>query len=238
MKKIILILALLSISFSTKAQNIDDFFEQSNIFFKKNVSATKVDYESIKTNPQLLNKILDNASKIDLNGQPKLTIKAFWVNMYNLNVIKGIVAKYPIKSALDVEGFFNKTTYLVAKENLTLDDIEKTKLRDAFKDPYVHFAIVCGANGCPPLISEAYMPDTLNEQMHDQAGLAINNPNFIKVNPTTKTVEISKIFEWYKAEFLADYKKEMDFINIFRDVKIGDEYAVKIYEYDWSLNKK
>jgi hypothetical protein len=238
MKKLFLLIALFSIVNRAQSQDINTFFDDADIFFRKYVKDTKVDYAVIKTDTALLDKILDNASKIDLTKESKFNIKAFWVNAYNLNVIKGIVAKFPIKSALDVDGFFNKVTYNVAKETITLDDIENKKLRQAFKDPYIHFAIVCGANGCPPLISQAYMPDTLNEQMHEQAGMAINNPNFIKVNPTNKSVEISKIFEWYKADFLADYKKEMDFINIFREKKIGDEFQVKIYEYDWTLNSK
>jgi Protein of unknown function, DUF547 len=238
MKKLFLLIALFCVAFNAQAQNINAFFDDSDVFLRKYVKDTKVDYAGIKSDPSLLDKILDNASKVDLTNESKFNVKAFWVNAYNLNVIKGIVSKYPIKSALEVEGFFNKVTYTVAKQTLTLDDIENKKLREPFKDPYIHFALVCGANGCPPLIGEAYMPDTLNEQMHDQAGLAINNPNFIKVNPTSKVVEISKIFEWYKADFLADYKKEMDFINIFREKKIGDDFEVKIYDYDWTLNSK
>jgi Protein of unknown function, DUF547 len=238
MKKLLLLIALFSVVCKVQAQDINTFFDDADVFLRKYVKDTKVDYAGIKADPSMLDKILDNAAKIDLTKESKFNIKAFWVNAYNLNVIKGIVTKFPIKSALEVEGFFNKVTYTVAKEILTLDDIENKKLRQPFKDPYIHFAIVCGANGCPPLISQAYMPDTLNEQMHEQAGMAINNPNFIKVNPANKSVEISKIFEWYKADFLADYKKEMDFINIFRDKKIGDEFQVKIYEYDWTLNSK
>jgi Protein of unknown function, DUF547 len=238
MKNIFTLLVVLVTTFGIKAQSIDAFFEKSDVFFKKNVKDNKVDYDGIKANPDQLNEALTIASNIDLSKESKFNIKAFWINAYNLSVIKGIVSKYPIKSALDIAGFFDKETYNLAKQTLTLNDVENIKLRKAFTDPYIHFALVCGANGCPPLISAAYMPESLNEQMHDQAGLALNNPNFIRLNTATKTVEISQIFEWYKEDFLADYKKQLDFINLFREVKIDDSYKVVFYNYDWTLNKK
>jgi hypothetical protein len=237
MKKILILFLIFTATLETKAQSIETFFEKSDIFFKKNVKNNKVDYDGIKAKPEQLNEALTIASNIDLTSESKFNVKAFWINAYNLSVIKGIVSKYPIKSALDIVGFFDKETYTIAKQTLTLNDLENNKLRKAFTDPYIHFALVCGANGCPPLISEAYLPETLNEQMHDQAGLALNNPTFVRINPATKTVEISQIFEWYKEDFLADYKKQLDFINLFRENKIDDSYKVVFYNYDWTLNK-
>jgi hypothetical protein len=238
MKKKYTLLCFIIINAYVQAQNIDAFFEKSDVFFKKYVDKTKVDYQSIKNSPELLNEILDNASKIDLSKSEKLVVKAFWINAYNLTVIKAIVAKYPVKSALDVEGFFNKQTFTIAKQNITLDDVENKMLRAVYKDPYIHFALVCGANGCPPLISEAYLPDTIFQQMYDQVGLALNNPGFIKLNKSAKSVEISQIFEWYKEDFLLDNKSVIDFINIFREEKIDPSFKVGNYKYDWTLNSK
>ena len=237
MKNKLFLFVLFGFSAMTQAQNIDNFFDKTDVFLKKNVINHKVKYEEIKANPAELNDILDNASKIDLNGQEKLKVKAFWINAYNLCVIKGIIDKYPVKSALDVQGFFDKTTYKLAKQDITLNDVENKMLRAVFKDPYIHFAIVCGANGCPPLISGAYFPDTIYTQMYEQAGEALNNPDFIKVNNGTKTAEISKIFEWYKEDFTLDYKDVIEFINLFREERvITSDFKVKIYEYDWTLN--
>jgi hypothetical protein len=236
MKKIYFLFNLLCTGFFIQAQDLNAFYEKTNDFMSKNVIKNKVKYGTIKSNPALLNEILDNAAKVDLNGVDKIKVKAFWINAYNLCVIKGIVEKYPVKSAIDVQGFFDKATYKLAKEDLTLDDIEKKKLIAVFNDPYIHFALVCGANGCPPLISGAYMPESIYNQMYEQAGMALNNAEFIRVNKATKTAEISKIFEWYKADFTSSYKRPIDFINLFREERITDDYKVVIYEYDWTLN--
>jgi hypothetical protein len=235
MKKVFTIV-FFSLCMMMQAQNIDVFFEKADVFLKKFVVNNKVKYEAIKSDPSELNAILDNASKIAIEGQDKLKIKAFWINAYNLCVIKGIVDKYPIKSAIEAQGFFDKVTYKLAKQEVTLNDVENKKLRAVFGDPYIHFALVCGANGCPPLISGAYFPETIYTQMYEQAGMALNDPNFIKVNKATKTAEISKIFEWYRDDFTTNYKTPMEFINLFREDRVGDDFIIKIYEYDWTLN--
>ncbi len=236
MKKLYHILFAFFLTLLVQAQNLDSFFTKTDEFMSKNVIKNKVNYKSIKANPALLNEILDNASKIDLTGLDKIKVKAFWINAYNLCVIKGIIEKYPVKSALDVQGFFDKNLYKLAKEDVTLDVIEKKKLLAVYVDPYIHFAIVCGANGCPPLISAAYMPDTIYNQMYEQAGLALNNPEFIKVDKAGKIAQISKIFEWYKEDFTKSYKRPIDFINLFREDRVPEDFNVVIYEYDWTLN--
>ena len=41
-------------------------------------------------------------------------------------------------------------------------------LRKEFRDPRVHFAIVCASLGCPVLRGEAYVPVQLEAQLDDQ----------------------------------------------------------------------
>jgi hypothetical protein len=237
MKKILIILLLFCVNTITNAQNIDTFFAKTDAFFKKNVSNNKVDYQNIKVNTASLNEILEIASKIDISKEDTNTTKAFWINAYNLSVIKGIVSKYPVKSPMDIVGFFDKNTHLIANKKITLNDIEGKMLRAKYNDARLHFVLVCGANGCPPIINNAYLPSTLDEQLNKQTTLAVNNPNFIKVNTASKKVELSQIFEWYKEDFVSKTTKEIDFLNKFRNDKIDTKFKVSYYAYDWTLNK-
>jgi Protein of unknown function, DUF547 len=120
---------------------------------------------------------------------------------------------------------------------MTLKQIENFVLKSTFKDPFINFVLVCAANGCPPLLNEAYKPDTLDRQLLDRTKLSLNNPEFIRINNINKTVEVSQMFEWYKEDFIDKERKILDFINKFRDQKIDDTYTVGYYKYDWSLNK-
>jgi hypothetical protein len=218
------------------AQDVNPFFSKTDSFLKKNISNNKVDYQTIKSNPMLLNEIIDIAAKTDFSKESVAFQKAFLINAYNLFLIKGVVAKYPVKLSTDIPGLFDKTIYVIAGKKYTLNDIENKLIRAKFNDARVHFALVCGATGCPPITNFAYLPETIEQQLNKQAKLALNNPNFIKVN--SKKVELSQIFEWYKADFTAKGNNEIEFINQFRDEKIDAKSKFSYYPYDWNLNKK
>ncbi len=235
MKKLILLLVLLA-SPIVNSQSLTTFFTKTDAFLKKNVSNSKVDYQAIKSNPMLLNEIIDIVAKTDFSKESVTTQKAFLINTYNLFLIKGVIAKYPVKMPTDIGGLFDKETYTIAGKKYTLNDIENKLIRAKFNDARFHFVLVCGANGCPPIINAAYLPETVEEQLNKQTKLALNNPNFIKVY--ANKVQLSQIFEWYKTDFVSKGKNEIDFINQFREEKIDVKSKVSYYPYDWNLNKK
>ncbi len=216
------------------SQNTDAFFKNADAFFKANVKSGRVDYAAVKANPEPLNRLLDNASKITVSINDPKTYQAFWINAYNLSVIKGIIAKYPVKQPLAIKGFFDKATYTLGGRSITLNDIENKMLRAKFpEEPRFHFALVCAALGCPPIIDEAYTPATLKSQLQRQTEIAVNNPNFTKVKG--KNVQLSQIFEWYKEDFVRN-GDEIDFLNKYRKEAIPVDAMVSYYPYDWTLN--
>ena len=217
------------------SQNTDQFFKSADQFFKDNVKDGKVAYSSIHSNQDQLNELVKMISVLSVSNANANTKQAFYINAYNVLVIKGIVDNYPIKSPLDQSGFFDKISYKVAGQSLTLNDIENKKLRAQFGDARFHFVLVCGAIGCPPLISKAYLPKTLNAQLQKQTEIALNNPNFIKVKKNK--VQLSEIFKWYKEDFV---KKgdEINYINTFRNDKIPTDAKLSYYPYNWSLNQQ
>ena len=183
MKKLVILLVAI-LSTQMQAQSLDNFFSQADLFFKSNVKNGKVAYDNIHKNPAELNSILNIAKDISVAESDKANYQAFWINAYNLSVIKGVIDNYPIKSPLDIAGFFDKTKYNIAGKNITLNDIENKQLRAKFKDPRFHFVLVCGAVGCPPLIDEAYKPNILDAQMANQTSKSING-DFIRINKKT-----------------------------------------------------
>lgn len=217
-----------------QAQNTTEFFAQADTFFKEHVKNGRVDYKAVMQDPSALNALLENASNIKVSPSDKKTYQSFWINAYNLSVIKGITAKYPVKQPLSIKGFFDKTTYDIAGTAITLNDIENKMLRAKFpKEARFHFVLVCAGLGCPPIISEAYTPAKLESQLERQTTIALNNPNFIKVKG--KKVQLSQIFEWYKGDFTHS-GSEVDYINKFRKEQIDPNARVSYYPYDWTLN--
>ena len=221
------------------AQNSTAFFELTDVFLKKYVDENnKVDYKSLKKNSDMLNIIVDYAAKLNIKEESKESNKAFWINVYNLTVIKDVLTNYPIKSTIDVDGFFKETEFLIASQTLTLDDIENTILREIFLDPGIHFVLVAAANGGAPLLNHAYKPENIDGQIREQASKCINNSTFVRIDKREKTIDLPKIFEWYNKDFVTYYTNEVDFLNIFLEKKLPKDYRIRIYDYDWSLNQQ
>ena len=237
MKNLLLLFSIVTINLSLQSQTIDSFFDKSDSFFNTYVKNNKVDYEPLVKNDIKLDEILKIAQTIDLTNENANVVKAFWINAYNLTVIKTVVSKYPIKSPQDVSGFFDKIMHNLAGKKITLNDIENKMLRAKYKDARLHFVLVCGANGCPPILNKSYLPSTLEEQLNKQTRLAVNNQNFIRVNEKSKKLQLSQIFDWYKEDFVSKTSQEIDFLNKYRNDKIDNSYKISYYNYDWNLNK-
>ncbi len=213
----------------------DDFFDKANSFFSNNVTDGLIKYDQLKNNVKL-DDLIRQIAEADLSGKNKNEIQTFYINSYNLLVINAIAERYPLKSVMDVNGFFDSKKRRIAGENLTLNQIEKQKLLKVYNDARFHFVLVCGAKGCPPITNFAYSPDKLEMQLQQQTRKALNDPTFIKVNNANKSVELSQIFDWYSSDF-GGKKNVINYINKFRSDKIGNDFKSNFYKYDWSVNK-
>ena len=90
------------------SQNLATFFDEADALFGAYVADGKVDYEALYTNPESLYKVLATAKQLKVPVTEKNNYQAFWINAYNLAVIKGIVDVFPTKSPLDIKGFFDE----------------------------------------------------------------------------------------------------------------------------------
>ena len=230
-------LMMLFFTITISAQNLETFFSKTNTFLGQYVKNGKVAYSEINKDQSGLDELLKMAEGISVDISDAKNYQAFWINAYNISVIKGIIDNYPTKSPLDNSGFFDKTTYNLGGKKTTLNNIEHKLLRAKFKDARYHFVLVCGAVGCPPLINEAYMPNTLEKQLETQTKIALNGA-FLKVNTKKKRVQASEIMKWYKEDFTMNGMTEIDFINKYRTEKISDNYKLSYFTYNWSLNKQ
>ncbi|MGB3586410.1 MAG: DUF547 domain-containing protein, partial [Tunicatimonas sp.] len=164
--------------------------------------------------------------------------KAFYINAYNIVTIYQIIQIYPVKSPMNINGFFDKNKHQVAGKSLTLNQLEKERLLKDHFDARAHFVLVCAAMSCPPLASFAYQADQLDQQLEERTRQALNSPEFIRVDKSKKKVHISKIFDWYKGDFTKNQASVLQYINQYRDEKIPESYKVGYYEYSWALNEQ
>lgn len=230
MKRTILFTLLSIISFNASAQGENDSL---NAFFNKNVRNGLVDYQAIKNNQtEILNNLI-KATNSALKTVDKKQLKANYINIYNLIVIKQIVDNFPISTPNEVPGFFDKNTFNINGEKTTLNNLEHKVIRPIFSDPRIHFALVCGAIGCPPIQKFSYKKKTIEQQLELVTTEAINNVNFIKISKDGLSAKVSEIFSWYAQDFGGNSKAVIEFINKYSTSQI---LKIGYYPYNWSLN--
>ncbi len=221
---------------SSKASS--SLFDDFNTFFSTHVDNNGlVNYKALKTDSELMNLLVQRIADHNLSNASTSYRKAFYTNAYNLLVIKQLTDNYPVKGPMAIPGFFDKTTYQVAGEKLTLNQIEKDKNLKPTGDERLHFALVCGAMGCPPLANYAFTPENIESQLEDRTQIALNNQDFIK--DKNGKLAVSQIFYWYSA----DFKNKSDngllgYINKYRKNKTPRGTKVVYYSYNWELNSQ
>ena len=144
-----------------------------------------------------------------------------------------MVTNYPINSPNEIPGFFDKTKFTIKNKATTLNQLENKIIRPTYNDPRVHFALVCGAKGCPPIYQFAFFADSLDQQLDRVTTAALNNQSFIRFQKTG-AAEISEIFKWYVADFGGNEKGIKNFINKYRGT--NKVQSISYYTYNWALN--
>jgi hypothetical protein len=158
---------------------------------------------------------------------------SFWINTYNMFVLKLICDHYPIGSVQDIPDAFTREFVKIGVHNYSLDYIEKEMLMKKFKLPEIHFAINCGAVSCPPLQNTPIRPEGIEQQLKKLGRTFINDTRFNTL--TEKKVEVSLIFEWYAADF-ASYGTIADYLRSQTTVQWPERVKIVYKPYDWSLN--
>jgi len=221
------------------------------------VQEGEVDYKNLCRDSNL-ELYIEQLSKTDPEGLPTREEKlAFWLNAYNAYTLKIICDNYPLKSINELhtgglifgsvirQTVWHKKLVTINDELTSLDHIEHKIIRPIFKEPRIHFAIVCAAKGCPPLRSEAYEAERLDAQLTDQAEVFLSQKEKNNFNLKTKTARISPIFSWFKKDFISDSGSVLEYLTHFINEEIGasikndpKSWRIKYTEYDWSLNEQ
>lgn len=215
--------------------------------------AKGMDYKGLKARDakalQAVRQQLGAVNVASLNPKQQL---AYWINVYNANVVGAVVEGYPVDSIRDLStdpiirlNVFKKERVPSGGALLSLDDVEHKKIREAFRDPRIHFAINCAAKSCPPIRPEAFTGARVDAQLDDQARRFLNGPHGVRLqrDGDELDVHLTKIMDWFgddfdkwgggKAAFLrkylpADKQRLLDSARGKLDFEFDD--------YDWALN--
>lgn len=215
-------------------QNVDH--TAWDILLKKYVDDKgNVNYKEWKTEKGELIDYLDYLAKNPIsNTAEKEEQLAYYINLYNAGTVQLILENYPLKSIKNIFRPWGKDRLMIGDDNYSLSEIEHGILR-RMNEPRIHFAINCASFSCPKLINEAYVASKMDEQLEAATFQFINDST--KNNITGNSVQLSRIFKWYKGDF--DQQKSLvDYLNVYSNIKIKLDAEIDFLTYDWSLNEK
>lgn len=233
--------------FSCFAQKPHQLFSE---ILKDYVVNGAVDYESLRRDLRL-EKYIDYLAKTDPKKiLSKDSLLAFWINAYNAYTLKIICDNYPLKSIKDLnpkwsfKTVWDKDFVIINNKKMSLGDIEHKIIRPQFRDPRVHFALVCAAKGCPILRSQAYRGEKLNTQLDEQARSFLVDKEKNSFDLKNKIANISPILRWYSKDFGPNQESVLKYIAKFLPKAIAQSvkkearnWKVRYRHYDWSLNE-
>jgi|GEM_PF-1687282 len=214
----------------------DDFFSNAQVFFSKYVVKGKVNYEAVQKDSAFINNLVKQIESFNLRTSGKNGREAFYLNAYNILVIASVAEKYPVKSALEIPGFFDVQAHVVAGETMTLDELEKIKMGNEYDDPRIHFWLNPAAIGSPAVNSNAIMLYNIDKLLDEQLKMALNNDDYIGLDPDHKEVLVPGIFKIYESDFTRNQKTVLDFINVYRKKQIKKEFKINYYFSNNDLN--
>lgn len=221
----------------------------------------EVNYGRLKQNPADLDRYVRALAEASPASRPGLFPTrdhqlAYWLNAYNAFVLKAVSAEYPVKSVRDLGllfSFFWRRKFVAGGQPITLLHLEDEIIRKQFRDPRIHFALVCASISCPFLPREAFTGPALQAQLDAAARLFVNQRRNFTVEAASNQVYLSGLYnlrDYESSDFLADLHKQnpskkltmLDYLRRYltsENLKKLDGLKnpkIKFYDYDWSIN--
>ena len=131
------------------------------------------------------------------------------------------------------------------EQHFVFDDYDRQSKRPPPKslDPRVHFALVCGAVGCPPLLPRVYRADSLDQQLDFAVRNALASRAHLRFIVGSRLIQASSIFQWYAADF-GSPRNAVEFIKRYAPPDITAQIdSLKVttigfyLPWDWKLNQ-
>lgn len=225
-----------------------------NLLLKKNVKNGAVNYSGFKTKE--MDDYLDQIAKTNVSSLNRNAKLAFYLNAYNAICIKQVLDNYDqyknsSNGVLSQSNFFDQVSYSVAGQKVSLNQLENSIIRPTFKEPLIHFGLVCAAKGCPSLSSEAFTEGNVITLLKKNTTGYLSSQAGLRVDKSNKIIYISMIFNWYRQDFGENVQEQKSyakgsftgvrkFIGQYRsDLKsVIDDYDIGFIDYNWQLNKQ
>ena len=218
-----------------------------NQVLQKHVSAEGgwVDYQALSRDTDTLDRYIAQLADASFDAMGRDQRLALLINAYNAFTLKLIAEHYPgIDSIKDIPAAkrWEDERWKIGDHVWSLNQIEHEQIRPKFKEPRIHWALVCAAYSCPPLRDEAYTADRLDEQLAAQAKYVHTHDRWFRYTGGD-TAHLTELYNWYGGDFEQVAGSVLNYAARYSDalkraLKSGERLRIEWIDYDWSLNSK
>lgn len=208
---------------------------------------TRVDYRALEKDSRW-GRLVFQLARVRPEKLPSRNDRlAFWINAYNILAINTVIEHYPVDSIRDVGSFLNpvwdQKAGRIGGKPVTLGEIEHKILR-TMGEPRIHGAIVCASTSCPSLMRTPFQAAQLDSQLDAaMARWIASDEKGVRIDRPEKNVTLSKIFDWFEADFEAG-GGVLAFVSRYLDDEARnwlerhrESLSIDYFDYDWSLNQ-
>jgi len=204
-----------------------------------------VDYEGLDRESTALDAYLATLADAPFEQLGRDERLALLINAYNAFTLRLILDHRPLDSIKDIPSGkrWDDRRFRLAGEMLSLNQIEHERIRPRFREPRVHFALVCAARSCPPLRAEAYTGERLETQLADQTRRVHSGARWLRFDPVSGTLHLTKLYDWYGSDFLQAAPSVEEYVaahvsSVRAALDTGRSVKIRWLPYDWSLNER
>nr|DAD21870.1 TPA_asm: hypothetical protein HUJ06_023333 [Nelumbo nucifera] len=226
-----------------------------------------IDYRSIHGSEEFSRylRIVEELQRVELQDMSREEKLAFFINLYNMMAIHGILVwGYPL-SAQERRKLFGDFKYVIGGSTYSLSVIHNGILRGNQRPPYnlirpfgvkdkrskvalpyveplIHFALVYGTRSGPSL--RCYSPGNIDKELMEAAHNFLRNGGVI-IDAETKVASLNKILRWYSVDF---GKSEVEILKHISNYLVAEkselllellangQLKVTYQPYDWGMN--
>ncbi|MBI2431412.1 MAG: VTT domain-containing protein [Candidatus Hydrogenedentes bacterium] len=207
-----------------------------------------VDYAGLRANPEPLREYvasLAGAPFAELGRDEKL---ALLINAYNSFTLE-LIVDWPDKDIRSIQDIpsdkrWDDKRWKIGGNVWSLNQIEHDQIRPNFREPNVHWALVCAAVGCPPLRAEAYTSAHIEDQLEDQARIVhTNGSRWFQFETEARLLRLTSLYKWYGSDFKQVAGDVLDYAaryspELAKVIKAGQRPNIEWLDYDWALNSQ
>jgi len=213
-----------------------DFLLKKYVTESPATEVNRFDYDAVTdADREALDSYVEYLQSLDPRQLPKIKQKAFWMNLYNAEVVRQVLRSSPIDSVLELGSQLWKRKRLkVTLQKMSLDNIEHGVLRPIFDDPRIHFSLATGALGGPNILPQAYTGDNVDYliEHNTRAFLAHSRGASMQGN----RLVLSTMFKGHQEDFGSVKKFIFPYVTEAVSGVLKDMTSAR-YVYDWRLNK-